>query len=436
MSRIVAIVGRPNVGKSTLFNRLTGEFKAIVDDYSGVTRDRHYGFSDWNGIDFTVIDTGGFVPESSDTFEAAIRDQVHIAIQEAAVLIFVVDVQTDVNPLDEDFAHILRKSKKPVVLCVNKVDNDRLRMETSSFYSLGFDHFHEVSSANGSGTGELLDEVALLLKDEEPDQQNIEGLPRIAIVGRPNVGKSSLINALIGEDRNIVTSIAGTTRDSIDTRYKAYGREFVLVDTAGIRRKSKVSENIEFYSVMRSLRALENADVVVLVLDATLGMESQDLTLFWMAHRQGKGIVILVNKWDLVEKESNTHLEYTENIRKEIAPFTDVPVMYVSALTKQRVFQGMETVLQVYENLSIKIPTRALNDYILPIMEATPPPSKKGKFVKIKYVTQLPSKRVAFALFCNLPQYVSESYTRFLENKMREKFSLTGVPISLFYRKK
>ncbi len=436
MSRIVAIVGRPNVGKSTLFNRLTGEFKAIVDDYSGVTRDRHYGFSDWNGIDFTVIDTGGFVPESSDTFEAAIRDQVHIAIQEAAVLIFVVDVQTDVNPLDEDFAHILRKSKKPVVLCVNKVDNDRLRMETSSFYSLGFDHFHEVSSANGSGTGELLDEVALLLKDEEPDQQNIEGLPRIAIVGRPNVGKSSLINALIGEDRNIVTSIAGTTRDSIDTRYKAYGREFVLVDTAGIRRKSKVSENIEFYSVMRSLRALENADVVVLVLDATLGMESQDLTLFWMAHRQGKGIVILVNKWDLVEKESNTHLEYTENIRKEIAPFTDVPVMYVSALTKQRVFQGMETVLQVYENLSIKIPTRALNDYILPIMEATPPPSKKGKFVKIKYVTQLPSRRVAFALFCNLPQYVAESYTRFLENKMREKFSLTGVPISLFYRKK
>lgn len=436
MSRIVAIVGRPNVGKSTLFNRLTGEFKAIVDDYSGVTRDRHYGFSDWNGIDFTVIDTGGFVPESSDTFEAAIRDQVHIAIQEAAVLIFVVDVQTDVNPLDEDFAHILRKSKKPVVLCVNKVDNDRLRMETSSFYSLGFDHFHEVSSANGSGTGELLDEVAMFLKDEEPDQQNIEGLPRIAIVGRPNVGKSSLINALIGEDRNIVTSIAGTTRDSIDTRYKAYGKEFVLVDTAGIRRKSKVSENIEFYSVMRSLRALENADVVVLVLDATLGMESQDLTLFWMAHRQGKGVVILVNKWDLVEKESNTHLEYTENIRKEIAPFTDVPVMYVSAFTKQRVFQGMETVLQVYENLSIKIPTRALNDYILPIMEATPPPSKKGKFVKIKYVTQLPSRRVAFALFCNLPQYVSESYTRFLENKMREKFPLTGVPISLFYRKK
>ncbi|MEY3097297.1 MAG: ribosome biogenesis GTPase Der [Bacteroidota bacterium] len=436
MSRIVAIVGRPNVGKSTLFNRLTGEFKAIVDDYSGVTRDRHYGFSDWNGIDFTVIDTGGFVPESSDTFEAAIRDQVHIAIEEAAVLIFVVDVQTDVNPLDEDFAHILRKSKKPVVLCVNKVDNDRLRMETSSFYRLGFDHFHEVSSANGSGTGELLDEVAELLKDEEPDQEHIADLPRIAIVGRPNVGKSSLINSLIGEDRNIVTNIAGTTRDSIDTKYKAYGKEFVLIDTAGIRRKSKVNENIEFYSVMRSLRALENADVVVLVLDATLGMESQDLNLFWMAHRQGKGVVILVNKWDLVEKESNTHLEYTENIRKEIAPFVDVPIMYVSALTKQRVFQGMETILQVYENLSLKIPTRALNDYLLPIMEATPPPSKKGKFVKVKYVTQLPSKRVAFALFCNLPQYVAESYTRFLENKMREKFPLSGVPISLFYRKK
>lgn len=436
MSRIVAIVGRPNVGKSTLFNRLTGEFKAIVDDYSGVTRDRHYGFSDWNGIDFTVIDTGGFVPESSDTFEAAIRDQVHIAIEEAAALIFVVDVQTDVNPLDEEFAHILRKSKKPVVLCVNKVDNDRLRMETASFYSLGFDHFHEVSSANGSGTGDLLDEVVEYLRNEEPDQLHIPDLPRIAIVGRPNVGKSSLINALLGEDRNIVTNIAGTTRDSIDTRYKAYGKEFILVDTAGIRRKSKVNENIEFYSVMRSLRALENADVVVLVLDATLGMESQDLNLFWMAHRQGKGIVILVNKWDLVEKESNTHLEYTENIRKEIAPFVDVPIMYVSALTKQRVFQGMETILQVYENLSLKIPTRALNDYLLPIMEATPPPSKKGKFVKIKYVTQLPSKRVAFALFCNLPQYVAESYTRFLENKMREKFPLSGVPISLFYRKK
>ena len=436
MSRIVAIVGRPNVGKSTLFNRLTGEFKAIVDDYSGVTRDRHYGFSDWNGIDFTVIDTGGFVAGSSETFDAAIRDQVHIAIEEAAVLIFVVDVQTDVNPLDEDFAHILRKSKKPVVLCVNKVDNDRLRMETSSFYRLGFDHFHEVSSANGSGTGDLLDEVVEYLKDEEPDQEHIADLPRIAIVGRPNVGKSSLINALIGEDRNIVTNIAGTTRDSIDTKYKAYGKEFVLIDTAGIRRKSKVNENIEFYSVMRSLRALENADVVVLVLDATLGMESQDLNLFWMAHRQGKGIVILVNKWDLVEKESNTHLEYTENIRKEIAPFVDVPIMYVSALTKQRVFQGMETILQVYENLSLKIPTRALNDYLLPIMEATPPPSKKGKFVKIKYVTQLPSKRVAFALFCNLPQYVAESYTRFLENKMREKFPLSGVPISLFYRKK
>jgi len=390
MSRIVAIVGRPNVGKSTLFNRLTGEFKAIVDDYSGVTRDRHYGMSDWNGIDFTVIDTGGFVPESSDVFESAIREQVHIAIDEASVLIFMVDVQSDVNPMDEEFAQILRKSKKPVVLCVNKVDNDRLRMETSVFYALGFDHYHEISATNGGGTGELLDEVVEFLKEEAPNTEDdtLADLPRIAIVGRPNVGKSSLINALLGKDRNIVTEIAGTTRDSIDTHYNAFGKEFVLIDTAGIRKKSKVHENIEFYSVMRSLRALENADIVVLVVDATQGLESQDLNLFWMAQRQGKGIIILVNKWDLVEKDTNTHIEYSKVIKDTM------------------------------------------------IIEAYPPPSKKGKFVRIKFVTQLPSKRIAFALFCNLPQYVADSYSRFLENKLRESFPFSGIPISLFFRKK
>jgi len=438
MSRIVAIVCRPNVGKSTLFNRLTGEFKAIVDDYSGVTRDRHYGMSDWNGIDFTVIDTGGFVPESSDVFESAIRDQVHIAIEEATVLIFMVDVQSDVNPMDEEFAQILRRSKKPVVLCVNKVDNDRLRMETSVFYSLGFDHYHEISATNGGGTGELLDEVVEFLKEEAPntEEDTLTNLPRIAIVGRPNVGKSSLINALLGKDRNIVTEIAGTTRDSIDTHYNAFGKEFVLIDTAGICKKSKVHENIEFYSVMRSLRALENADIVVLVIDATQGLESQDLNLFWMAQRQGKGIIILVNKWDLVEKDTNTHIEYSKVIKESISPFVDVPILYISALNKQRIFQAMETIMQVYENLTYRIPTHKLNDFLLPIIEAYPPPSKKGKFVRIKFVTQLPSKRIAFALFCNLPQYVADSYSRFLENKLRESFPFSGIPISLFFRKK
>lgn len=426
------------MGKSTLFNRLTGEFKAIVDDYSGVTRDRHYGLSDWNGIDFTVIDTGGFVPESEDVFETAIRDQVHIAIEEANVLIFMVDVQGDLNPMDEEFARVLRKSKKPVVLCVNKVDNDRLRMETSVFYALGFDHYHEISATNGGGTGELLDEVVEYLKDETPNTEDDThaNLPRIAIVGRPNVGKSSLINALLGKDRNIVTDIAGTTRDSIDTHYNAFGKEFVLVDTAGIRKKSKVHENIEFYSVMRSLRALENADIVVLVIDATQGLESQDLNLFWMAQRQGKGIVILVNKWDLVEKDTNTHIEYSKIIKDSISPFVDVPILYISAMSKQRIFQAMETIMQVYENLTYRIPTHKLNDFLLPIIEAYPPPSKKGKFVKIKFVTQLPSKRIAFALFCNLPQYVADSYSRFLENKLREAFPFSGIPISLFFRKK
>jgi len=436
MNRIVAIVGRPNVGKSTLFNRLTGERKAIVDDYSGVTRDRHYGRSDWNGEEFTVIDTGGFVPESEDRFEAAIREQVHIAIEEASVLIFMVDVQSDINPLDEEFARLLHRSKKKVVCCVNKVDNDTLRLEAPAFYALGFDEIHEVSATSGSGTGELLDKVTEHLKEIPLQTDENSELPRIAIVGRPNVGKSSLINALLGKDRNIVTEIAGTTRDSIDTKYNAFGKEMILVDTAGIRKKSKVRENIEFYSVMRSLRALENADIVVIVIDAQHGMESQDINLFWMAHRLGKGVIILVNKWDLIEKETNTAKEYTEHIKSRIAPFVDVPVLYISALNKQRIFQATESILKVYENLNQRIPTRKLNDYLLPIIGATPPPSKKGKFVRIKFVNQLPSKRIAIAFFCNLPQYVVDSYTRFLENKIREEYNFSGVPITIYYRKK
>jgi len=437
MSRIVAIVGRPNVGKSTLFNRLTGERKAIVDDFSGVTRDRHYGRSDWNGIEFTVVDTGGFVPRSADLFESAIREQVHIAIEEAAVLIFMVDVQSDIHPLDQEFATLLHRNKKPVLLCVNKVDNEKLRLEAPAFYALGFENIYELSATNGSGTGELLDAVAEVLANiPVPEIDETSEYPRIAIVGRPNVGKSSLINALLGYERNIVTNIAGTTRDSIDTVYKSYGKEVILIDTAGIRRKSKVHENIEFYSVMRSLRSLENADVVAIILDATLGIEAQDLNLFWMAHRLGKGIVILVNKWDLVEKETNTHLKFTEIINERISPFVDVPIIYISALNKQRIFQAMETILAVHENLNTKIPTHKLNDFLLPLIESNPPPSRKGKFVKIKFATQLPSRRVAFALFCNLPQYVADSYSRFIENKLRENFSFSGVPISIFFRKK
>jgi len=431
-NRIVAIVGRPNVGKSTLFNRLTGHRKAIVDDHSGVTRDRHYGVSDWNGMEFTVIDTGGFVPDSDDVFEKAIREQVHIAMEEASVLLFVVDAISEIHPLDTEFANILRRTKKPVILVVNKVDNDTLRFQTSVFYQLGFDELFDISSA----TGELMDKVVEELKELKPYEDVTSHLPKIAIVGRPNVGKSSFINALIGEERNIVTDIAGTTRDSINTVYNAYGKELVLIDTAGIRKKSKVHENIEFYSVMRSVKALENSDLVVILLDAELGMESQDLNLFWLAHRQGKGIVVLVNKWDLVEKQTNTHKDVEDFIREKTAPFVDYPIMFISALNKQRIFQAMETIMEVHANLTVKISTNKLNNYLLPIIEATPPPSRKGKFVKIKYLTQLPTKKVCFALFCNLPQYVAESYTRFLENQLRQEFDFKGVPITLFFRKK
>ena len=425
-NRIVAIVGRPNVGKSTLFNRLTGRRKAIVDDHSGVTRDRHYGVSDWNGMEFTVIDTGGFVPDSTDIFEKAIREQVHIAMEEASVLLFVVDAISEIHPLDQEFANILRRTKKPVIMVVNKVDNDTLRFQSSTFYQLGFDELFDISSASGAGTGELLDKVVEELKELKPFEDTTSHLPKIAIVGRPNVGKSSFINALIGEERNIVTDIAGTTRDSIDTVYNAYGKELVLVDTAGIRKKSKVHENIEFYSVMRSVKALENSDVVVILLDAELGMESQDLNLFWLAHRQGKGIVVLVNKWDLVEKQTNTHKDVEDFIREKTAPFVDYPIMFISALNKQRIFQAMETIMKVHDNMTVKISTNKLNNYLLPIIETTPPPSRKGKFVRIKYITQLPTKKVCFALFCNLPQYVAESYTRFLENQLLNQKSFIG----------
>jgi GTPase len=440
MSRIVAIVGRPNVGKSTLFNRLVGERKAIVDDFSGVTRDRHYGDCEWSGETFTVIDTGGYVKDSKDIFESAIRDQVSIAVEEAAVLVFMTDVQTEVTDLDVQFANILRKTDKPVIVAVNKVDNHEQINDASAFYSLGFGELFTISSATGSGTGELLDKIVEMLPEIDDGKDYIDGqileLPKIAIVGRPNVGKSSFINSLLGYNRNIVTDVAGTTRDSIHTRYNAFGKDLVLVDTAGIRKKSKVEENIEFYSVMRSLRAIESCDICILMLDANNGIESQDLNLLYLAQKHGKGIVILVNKWDVYEKSTNTAKEYEEHIKKRTAPFTDYPVVFISALNKQRIFQAMETACEVYDRLSNKIKTSKLNEVLLPIVQATPPPGIKGKTISIKYIQQLPSKSVCFAYFCNLPQYVSDSYKRFLENKLRENFDFTGVPIRIFLRKK
>ncbi len=439
MSRIVAIVGRPNVGKSTLFNRLVGERKAIVDDYSGVTRDRHYGDCEWNGETFTVIDTGGYVKDSKDMFEAAIRDQVKIAVEEASILIFMTDVQTEVTDLDTQFAEILRKSKKPVLIAVNKVDNHEQITETAAFYQLGFGELFPISSATGSGTGELLDKVVELLPEDDGKDyisEEIANLPKIAIVGRPNVGKSSFINSLLGFNRNIVTDVAGTTRDSIHTRYNAFGKDLILIDTAGIRKKSKVEENIEFYSVMRSLRAIENCDICIIMLDAQNGIESQDLNLLFLAQKHGKGIIVLVNKWDLYEKDTNTAKEYEEHIKKRTAPFVDYPVLFISALNKQRIYQAIETACEVYDRLSTRIKTSKLNELLLPIIQATPPPNIKGKTVSIKYIQQLPSNSVCFAYFCNLPQYINDSYKRFLENKLRENFNFNGIPIKIFFRKK
>lgn len=433
MSNIVAIVGRPNVGKSTLFNRLIGERQAIIHDTSGVTRDRQYGSSFWNGKTFTVVDTGGFVKHSEDVFEAAIRSQVRIAIEEASVIIFMVDVTTGITDLDEEVANMLRRSDKEVFLAVNKVDNQQRRLDANEFWSLGFENTFFLSSITGSGTGDLLDAVTEGMEDAEEVKSE---LPKFAIVGQPNVGKSSLTNALIGEERNIVTEVAGTTRDSIHTKYSKFNKEFLLIDTAGIRKKAKVHENLEFYSVMRAIKAIEEADVCLLMIDATLGIESQDLSIFRLAQRRNKGIVLLINKWDLLEKETNTARDYEEVIKSRIAPFTDVPVIFISALEKQRIFQAIETALQVYENRNRKIKTSRLNEVMLPLIDKYPPPAHRGHFIKIKYITQLPTYFPAFAFFCNHPKHIKESYKNYLENQLRKNFNFTGVPISIFFRKK
>lgn len=434
MHNIVAIVGRPNVGKSTLFNRLIGERQSIVDDTSGVTRDRQYGTSFWNGKTFTVIDTGGFVQHSDDVFEAAIRDQVRIAIEEAGVLIFMVDVATGLTDLDEEVADMLRRTDKPVLLAVNKVDNSQRQLEANEFYSLGFEETYFLSSVTGSGTGELLDGLTEHLSDEETTPSE---LPRLAIVGQPNAGKSSLVNALLGEDRNIVTDIAGTTRDSINSHYNKFGKEFLIVDTAGIRKKSRVHENLEFYSVMRAIKAIEDSDISLLVIDATEGIESQDVNIFRLAQRRNKGIVLLVNKWDLVEdKETNTARDWEKKIKERIAPFDDVPILFISVLEKQRIFQAVETALKVYENRTRKIKTSELNEKMLESIERYSPPAYRGRLIKIKYVTQLPLAYPAFAFFCNHPKHVRENYKNYLENQLRRHFEFTGVPISIFFRKK
>lgn len=436
MSNIIAIVGRPNVGKSTLFNRLVKRREAIVDSVSGVTRDRHYGKSEWNGKEFSVIDTGGYVVGSDDIFEGEIRKQVQLAIDEADIIVFVVDVEQGITPMDDEVAKILRQVKKPLFMAVNKVDNAMRDVDAVEFYNLGLGDYYTISSINGSGTGELLDAIAEEIPAPFDDEEAANELPRFAVVGRPNAGKSSFINALIGEDRNIVTNIAGTTRDSIDTKYNRFGFEFNLVDTAGIRKKSKVKEDLEFYSVMRAVRAIEHCDVAVVVVDATRDFEGQDEKIFWLAEKNRKGIVVLVNKWDLVAKETNTMRDFEEKIRKKIAPFTDVPIVFISALTKQRIFKAIETAVEVFENRKRRIQTSKLNETMLEIMEHNPPPATKGKFIKIKYCMQLPTYTPQFAFFANLPQYIKEPYKRYVENQLREIYDFTGVPISIYFRQK
>lgn len=436
MNNIVAIVGRPNVGKSTFFNRLIQRREAIVDSISGVTRDRNYGKSEWNGKEFSVIDTGGYIKGSDDVFEGEIRRQVELAIDEADVIVFVVDVEEGITPMDEEVAKLLRKVTKPILLAVNKVDNAMREKDAIEFYNLGLGDYYTFAGMSGSGTGDLLDALVELLPDAQEPDENAEELPRFAVVGRPNAGKSSFINALIGEDRFVVTDIAGTTRDAIDTTYNRFGFEFKLVDTAGIRRKAKVKEDLEFYSVMRSVRAIEHSDICILVIDATRGFEGQDQSIFWLAEKNRKGVVILVNKWDLIEKDTMTTRDYELKIREELQPFDDVPILFVSALTKQRLLKALETAVEVFENRKQRIATSKLNEIMLPIIEHNPPPALKGKYVKIKFCMQLPTPTPQFVFFCNLPQYVKEPYKRYLENKMRDIFNLSGVPIDIYFRQK
>src|SRR6266496_2365345 len=435
MAFTIAIVGRPNVGKSTFFNRMMEQRQAIVHDTSGVTRDRQYGVADWNGKTFNVIDTGGFVPDSDDIFEREIRKQVEIAVEEAHAIVFMVDAATGITDLDDAMADILRRSSKAVFLVVNKVDNNERMLEASEFYSLGFEKIFFVSSMTGSGTGELLDAITDLIQEETTDVET-EGLPRFAIIGQPNVGKSSLLNALVGKERTIVSEIAGTTRDTIHTHYKLYQKEFILIDTAGIRRKAKVHEDLEFYSVIRAIKAIDEADVCLLLLDAEKGITAQDLSIYSLAARKGKGIVLLVNKWDLVEKQTNTSRDYEKELKKRLAPFNDVPVLFISAKEKTRIFKTIETAIEVYQNKQKKISTSALNETILKAIESYHPPVVRGHPVKIKYITQLPTAVPSFAFFCNFPDDIKQPYKNYLENQLRDKFNFSGVPIRLFFRKK
>ncbi|HBH23810.1 MAG TPA: ribosome biogenesis GTPase Der [Cytophagales bacterium] len=435
MANIVAIVGRPNVGKSTLFNRLVEQRKAIMDDESGVTRDRHYGFGEWTGKYFTVVDTGGYVVGSDDVFEDAIRKQVQLALGEASVILFMVDVDTGLIDLDKDFANVVRAVKKPVFIVANKADNTERMQMSGEFYALGLGDVYPVSSINGSGTGELLDKVIEHF-EEEQDENPEEGIPRISILGRPNVGKSSFLNVLIGEERSIVTDQAGTTRDAINTRYKMYGKDFILTDTAGVRKKSRVKEDIEFYSVLRSIQALQDSDVCIILIDAERGFESQDMSLISLAHRYKKGVLLMVNKWDLVEKDSNTVKEYRNFMEEKLGPLSYIPIVFTSVINKQRVYKAMEMALQVYENKTKKVSTSALNEALLPEIERYPPPAYRSKYIKIKYITQLPTKNPTFAFFCNHPNHIKEPYQRFLENKLRKHFDFSGVPVKLVFRNK
>jgi GTP-binding protein len=436
MGFTVAIVGRPNVGKSTLFNRLLEQRKAIVEDVPGVTRDRQYGVAEWAGRSFNVIDTGGFVPQSEDVFEREIRKQVMIAVEEAHALIFLCDAATGITDLDQTMANVLRKTDKPVLLAVNKVDNHDRYLEAQEFYQLGFEHVHFLSSMTGSGTGELLDELVSHIKPEDEDALERSDLPKISIIGQPNVGKSSMLNALVGQERTIVSDVAGTTRDTIHTHYNLFQKEFILIDTAGIRRKSKVNEDLEFYSVIRAIKALDESDVCLMLIDAEKGITQQDLNIYSLAEKKGKGIVLLVNKWDLVEKETNTAKQYEKELRTRLAPFNDVPILFVSAKEKTRIFKAVETALDVFENRQRKVPTSRLNEVMLKAVESFHPPVVRGVPIRIKYVSQLPTAVPSFAFFCNFPEDVKTPYRNYLENKLRENFSFSGVPIRIYFRKK